>query len=332
MYYHQLYDNVLSRYAAQAETLNIISGYGSGKFLEQVVHDFPHLTINLFIGMTNQGVPRYDHEKYLQLMAINENIVVYYQIEGAPTHMKIYHFINSEDEIKLIGSANFSENGFYHHRELLTETQESLHGLFEAQKVLSIRCDSENVDEKVAFIEQQEDIAKISYEELYHSVPIISKINDNEEVYKTNHNQLNLILKIRNRHFIDSSKVKVIEIMLDEKSDPNWQFSKINAAFDNKEAYITTNKRPYLNEFFPTDATFKVIDEEERCYQMELSGQFNRELRLLNGDWYLLIKEKLGMKEFQPITRKRLEENQMELIVFEKIEEHLFRMFFTSNK
>lgn len=328
MYTDDLYEEVIGKYCTQASQLNIISGYGSGQFLERVSNDYPKLKICLFIGMTHQGVPKNDHEKYIQLMTIRNNIEVYYQIDGSPTHMKVYHFINSADEIKLIGSANFSEYGFFHHREILTVTEDELSGLFEAQKLLSARCDSEIVKEKIKFIENQDELVELNYEDIYRQIPLKSNLKEDSEGYLHDH-KINLLHKLRNKHFIDTSVIREVDLMLGEEADPNWQTSRLNAAFDNLEAYITTHKRPYLNDFFPKDTVFHIQMEDGRRYKAELFGPFKRNMRLLNGDWYLLVKERLDLDGFEPISRKMLEEKGIQTVIFERIDETLFNMYFS---
>lgn len=107
-------------------TLRILSGYASSAFLMHILTKFPDLEVDLVIGMAKKdGIRRWDHDRYVQIMNDNPRIRISYQRSLPGVHTKIYHWTDNgliNDSQTFIGSANFSWNGFRDQLELLAES------------------------------------------------------------------------------------------------------------------------------------------------------------------------------------------------------------------
>ena len=155
IYNNELYLNVLKENCKIYDKLSIISGYASASFLERIIEEFPDLKIELFIGMSQEGVLKANHKQYLRIMSINKNVNIYYQYKAALTHIKAYVFSNYEETKSFVGSANFTENGFIFNNELLCETNESLNELFNDQKEKSKLCNDNSINEYLQFVDNR---------------------------------------------------------------------------------------------------------------------------------------------------------------------------------
>lgn len=106
--------------------LAILSGYASSAFLYHIVDTYPDVEIELIIGMSSKdGIRRWDHERYQQIINQNPQISVSYRTSLPGIHTKIYHWYRGgliPDSMTFVGSANFSWNGFRDQGELLVET------------------------------------------------------------------------------------------------------------------------------------------------------------------------------------------------------------------
>lgn len=330
LYTDNLYQTVIKNLSPNAVNLAVISGYSAGKFLEQVAMDFPNLSIQLYLGMTHQGIPKNDHMIYTKLMKINKNIKVFYQVKGSPTHMKVYEFKSLRETRTLIGSANFSDNGFNNHREILTEVADDFTALFSEQQKLSLPCTAKNIDSYVSIIEDIKDLVKINYEEIVEALNVDEElaIKENEEEYiipKRNKNILNRLKTNRNFKYYTSFEV---EIVLSSTANPRWDETGINACFDNKVSALQETANKPFSKMFPIDKTFDLYTEDGFCYRAQLFDKFDSRLKILDGDFYLFIKDKIGLQEYIPISREMLVEYGSTSIKFERIDETKYIMKF----
>ena len=87
------------------------------------------MNINLYIGMSQEGIITENHNKYIQIMNKHDRVNVYYQVIGELTHIKLYSFSKEEVFKNFMGSVNFTENGFIYNNELLCEFNDSINKL-----------------------------------------------------------------------------------------------------------------------------------------------------------------------------------------------------------
>jgi hypothetical protein len=135
--------------------LKILSGYASSAFLSHILNRYPDLEIGLIVGMAKKdGIKRWDHDRYVQIMNDNPNITISYHRSLPGIHTKIYHWYNDEgmfsDSMTFIGSANFSWNGFRDQSELLAQVDyENVEEVFQVANI--ILCTDPNVENEIHF-------------------------------------------------------------------------------------------------------------------------------------------------------------------------------------
>ena len=86
-----LYQNILGVNAKHFNQLQVITGYTSGDFLNQVSHDFPKLNVDVYVGMALQGIAKENHEAYIKLTR-KGRIKVHYLVEKPLVHQKVLLF------------------------------------------------------------------------------------------------------------------------------------------------------------------------------------------------------------------------------------------------
>jgi hypothetical protein len=106
---------------SQADTLYIVSGYGSATFARRHIMDLkearPLGKVNLIIGMPGN---RSDHAAFLALhKEFNGNFDGYYLNSVPPVHSKVYAwFSGNKPVVGYSGSANYSQFGFFEHQQV----------------------------------------------------------------------------------------------------------------------------------------------------------------------------------------------------------------------
>ncbi|MGN7322840.1 restriction endonuclease PLD domain-containing protein [Bacillus altitudinis] len=134
--------------------LRILSGYASSAFLYHILNRYPEIEIELIIGMSKQdGIRRWDHERYQQIMNENPRISISYKTSLPPVHNKIYHWHNGglfQDSITYVGSANFSWGGFRDQTELIVEANhDNIEEVFDVPDCLS--CTDPTIEQHIRF-------------------------------------------------------------------------------------------------------------------------------------------------------------------------------------
>ena len=319
-YTENLYENVIKKNASKSTSFKIITGYASYHFVEKILKEFPKLTICLFIGMSLQGIPKEDHEGYKKLMQ-KYNIKIYYQIYGANTHIKAYKFVGENINEVLVGSANFTENGFVNNNELLTNINNGLNNLFVDQEKRSMLC----TDKSILTYIQLVDVG-------LESDPLTTNkyINDNKVL--ENKSKINELMKKNFPNYYNRYNFNYISvpIVVDEKANKNWDKEGINSLFNglkSKPFLIMNNKNSkQLKEFLPSNERFVVYDFNDEILNCELSGEFNRELHFLNVNIYDYIQNILNLNETTPITYNHLKYLGYHFITFKKINDKEYLM------
>ncbi|MEG1045962.1 phospholipase D family protein [Carnobacterium sp.] len=235
-----LYESVLLQLAKNAYKLKVISGYGSVSFLEKIIGKFPNLLIDLYLGMTPQGISEQSHIGYLECTSQNENVKVFYQVENPVTHIKLYTFEYSDGStISFVGSANFTENGFVNWNECLLKTSEDTRYLFDLQLKKSILCSDKDVEKYIEFFKEEN---SGSFNTNVFSQEGMN-INTSSDIKKRNTRE-NFRSKIAGNSYNEFKIPVLFENM------PSWKTDGVNAKFSQRQGYLTqSNAFPYRRIF-----------------------------------------------------------------------------------
>lgn len=328
-YTENLYQNIFGNYANRFLQLRIISGYGSAKFLKRVMDEYPHLNIELYLGMTAEGVLIDNHNEYLLTCRQNEGIKVFYQISGIPNHMKILEYSNGIEKKLLVGSANFTENGFIYQKELMTEIEETLDFLFEDQINRSMLCTEQNIADFVNLysepLELQIDTEDDKINNLEDSTPSViaaTVIHDKPSIYYNN-----LILLRRNIDWDYYKKFK-LPIVLHSHRNHHWASTGINAWTEQRKPVLEQTSRLLFKNVFPDGEEFYIYTDDKLIFRAKLTGKFSRQLELLNADLYRYILNRLKLEENKPISYESLLRRNSTSLYFERINFNEFYMSF----
>ncbi|MEX6321353.1 phospholipase D family protein [Staphylococcus haemolyticus] len=313
-----MYSNVLKENCVKFKTLNIISGYASASFLTRIIDSYPQLNINLYIGMSQEGIITENHNKYIQIMNKHDRVNVYYQVIGELTHIKLYSFSKEEVFKNFMGSANFTENGLIYNNELLCEFNDSINKLLKKQHENSMLCNSPNIRKYINFVDN-----KLQSEDKYNEM---DKIRSKIEYF----NKQNDICSNINTEMTD--KYIKLPIVIPKKASFMWETSGINAKFGNKFSHLVMSNynSSKLQEFFNEELVNYIYDFENTNMFCELKGTFNRELHFIDMDIYDYFRKLIGLKEITPITHEHLEYFGYKYFTFKKIEQNKYLLTFTN--
>ncbi len=130
-----LFQDVLITPAATHDELCIVSGYASPAFVQTHLyqlkehHTNTKIKINLIIGMVvSEGISEVNHNSFIRLMnTVNPKFECYYVVKGPPVHAKTYIWLKEGiPQHAYVGSANYSSNGFFTNREIVTDANAAL--------------------------------------------------------------------------------------------------------------------------------------------------------------------------------------------------------------
>lgn len=328
-----LYHNIIEKEAPYFNELIIISGYGSADFLANITSRYPHLKISLFLGMTqtNLGISKKNHCEFKKLTELNNNIFVYYQINGAPTHMKVVEFCLGETRKTYVGSANFTENGFINNRELMVLITESATELFVEQMKVSLLCTNERIDDYIYFYsENEEALESVIREEgsKYDNEVNERKLTNPKESRDIEPDIIFKFKDIRSTRNFSFFNIFEIEIVLNQINDPRWYDSGINSWMNGKIPSLLQTPKVFFDKIFPVGEVFEIIADDGKIYDAKLTGRFNKNLELVNGNFYEYVRKRIGLNEKRPISRDDLKMYGNTKICFERIDELKYLMSF----
>lgn len=297
----KLYENVIQKYAPISDELKIISGYSSATFLLKVLRDYPHLKIELYLGMTPHGIAKKNHVGYQEIVAANQNVKVYYQINQPVTHTKQYTWVGGDAYINHIGSANFTENGFINWRETLVETDENLTYVYKEQIERSLSCDHDEIEKYIEIYEDEEG----SMEDIREIIEDDIKIS--EKVPKVNE-QLNTRLQQKQRHQhkfrqrIDKNLYQTFEIPIVFATDNQWSTRGINAwnRGDCSPYLMQSNNAPF-SKVFPATEVFQ-IETDDGEYFLGQVNELHQKRLYPNRNIYEYLANRIGLVEVRPIS------------------------------
>ncbi|EJD5718177.1 TPA: NgoFVII family restriction endonuclease [Staphylococcus pseudintermedius] len=305
-----LYSEVIEKNFENYSKLKIISGYASSNFLEYVVSNTNKVIIDLYIGMSQEGVSFNEHQKFQTLCKSYPHINVFYQYKGKLTHIKLYNFYGVQSSIAYVGSANFTENGFVNNRELLIRSEENFDYLFDTQVQNSIHCNDKDVESYINFFDDEINI----------------NIEDDEKETNVKSALHEIIRNFNEKHNIrDLSNGYLLPIVTDEKANKLWYQTGVNGVFHNGCSYLRKANNHSLKEFF-TIEEFKIIAYDEKYYNAKLKGNFYRELHIDGWDFYDEIFKWLNLTSEVAINHTHLNDLGYTSFYFEKKEDDVYLM------
>ena len=318
MFINNLYENIIKVDFKDCHTINILSGYASGVFLEKVITECPNLKIELYLGMTKEGLLTGNHKIFQDLTKNNPNINVYYQIKGPPNHMKIYSLFKNGKQIKsFVGSANFTENGFEHNKEILVESNLDFLDIFDVQKINSLICTHSDIEKYVSINNAVIEDPLLGEEEA-----------ETKEPFNTENNKYNLkndkLISVKNK--ANYKYYKEFEIEVVKSNDKNWEFTGINNGLYDGTPHITIGNTLYLKKVFPRDDDFLLITDEGKEYKVRVSAENRDALYFIDIDIYEYFRNKLNWEQKKPIRHEDLEEvgyNKMKFIRLDKFKYYI---------
>lgn len=314
MFIDNLYENIITADFKKSDRITILSGYASGSFLKKVLKAYPDLKIDLYLGMTHEGVSISSHQIFQDLTENNLNINVYYQINGPPNHMKIYSLFNLNEQRKsFVGSANFTENGFEYNKEILVEGNLDFTEVFDIQRINSLICTDMDIEKYV-------NIYSAVIEELICGDSEVkgkdSSVSDSEK-YNPKSNKL---ISMRNK--ANHKYYKEFEIEIVKSNDKNWEFTGINNGLYGGKPHITIGNTLYRDRVFPRDTEFSLITGEDKEHKVRVSAKNRDALYFVDEDIYEYFRKKLGWKQKKPISHGDLEavySNHVKFIRLDKL-------------
>lgn len=335
VFIEDLYKEIIQTEALSNTNLRIISGYSSGSFLEKVCKEFPHLNIHLYIGMASQGISKSDHEVYCNLTKNNPFVNVYYQTRQIPTHMKIVNFSSIERHATYIGSANFSESGFVKQREVMVRTDYSMANVFQYQYAISTICIEEGIDDMIPIFPdeffkstEKED----AFEKIQEKGQTAYIVDKGTTTKNDKRNYIKKIHSIRGNADPNYYKRFTIEIVQDSHKNPRWKDTGINAWVNNKIPTLSQKAGIYFDKVFPKNEKIKIYTDDDKTFHGILTGRFNSELKLLDGNFYEYIKNRIDLEEFRPISYQDTLSYGVTDLSFERINKNEYIMSFRMDK
>ncbi|QTJ43830.1 phospholipase D family protein [Dolosigranulum pigrum] len=330
LYDENLYQHTFKQHLPASNLLKIISGFASPSFTRRVLDEFKHVKIELYIGMTQQGLSQTTRQAFTTLYTdYPDRLKVYYQYKSDPTHIKLYEICyNNNSLCTFVGSANFTVNGFERYRELLTVIYDDTNRLFEKQRERSLEATDKRVGSVIPVIDEMED----------ENLEADDFIKDNQ---KKMHPRTWLNDQFREYHYMrhpfstfSKGYVDVdnyIEIPLVLPSD---NLSKgINAGLYGKEAYLSETGGFSFANFFGEDLNKLVkfqCDDGQLLTGIVEPRRSNR-LKFLPSI-YDYIAQRIGIVKNQPITIKKLDQYGRRTIKIFKIDEQEYELDFNNEE
>lgn len=331
VYFNNLYENILKPNAEKYNELNIISGYASANFLNEITNTYPSLKINLYVGMTQQGISFKNHERFIAIQNGISNVNIYYQIKGDNTHIKALEFSNENSNVTYLGSANFTNNGFNENREAMVKVDTSIANKITEQLNLSLLCNDKDILKYIKLYADDQD----ELNELKRPFKKLELENEEKENgVNTAESQIinKLISQFRLPSFskyLSEQKYMLLPIVVNINSNKDWYkvgINNIHSETGNNRPCLVQNTLLSLDKFFPASESFNIETFDGYNIKAELSGKFNRELHFVNFDIYQYTKKLLGLTTDKTISYETLNKFGYNYYIFEKIDNHNFKM------
>lgn len=246
----------------ETSKIRVITGYTSGEFLKDFIQSFRGVKLDVYIGMSQQGIHERDHRTYNTLMSNYPGINIYYQVQGSLTHIKLFEINNSNSKKIFMGSANLSYDGLFKHNELMTMIDDNVDELFRKQLSRSVKASSKEV--KKFIISEKENMQRQPWEDE-------DIVSTETKLWKTYLKKKSLNLR-RDSKFFNYFKLPLKDISFDDD--------------------ITKLKLPVgfnTNAYFPHDKRFTCYLKQQNI-DCKVAGKFNSELHFYD-DLFKILRE-----------------------------------------
>jgi hypothetical protein len=327
--YDELYKEIIEKHYRYFNELNIISGYASANFLERVINEFPNKNLNLFIGMTQHGLSKANHKKFIEIVESKPHVSVYYQVKGFPTHIKALEFINENDKKTFVGSANFTRNGFIVNREVMVEVEEEITHKIHEQFELSLSCNDPDTLNHIKLFDDIETNEQFEVLDEQINETFVANIVNEEIRRKINS------FNFENKLFTYSNTYEGITylslpIILTADINSSWMDYGANSG---NGAYINNSnlQREKMVNFFGRDKKFKIKTFDGIETMAELKGKFGRELYFYDLNINTYIKKLMSHPLDKIITNLDLYKFGYDNLYFKKIKDDEFLMTLQGN-
>ena len=240
--------------------VKVITGYTSSEFVKCFINNFKGIGLELYIGMSQQGILEKDHLAYIDLMTEHPNLKIYYQVQGMPTHIKLI-ILNRENSSNVyVGSANFSYDGLFKHNELMTTISDKVDSLISEQKERSVLATSKKALVVVVTVDEDD---TTQYQE-----------DDDVDVkniipWKKQIKQVSFRLR-RDYKYFNRFSLPLNNLILDDEENSGRLAIKLPMGF-----------RP--ENYFPIGEEI-VLYFEGRSIICKVGGKFNSELNIVDNE------------------------------------------------
>lgn len=278
-----IFEEIFNDTSSSSE-IKVITGYSSGEFVNYFINCFKEAKLELYIGMSQQGILQSDHIVYNDLMSKNPNVKIYYQVRDVPTHIKLIEICERSYTRTYVGSANFSFDGLFKHNELMVLTNEKTDDLFNVQKSRSVLVNSEDAKQVVVASSRE-------------NVDSKSENTDLDDKDLTRRRKLFIHRRLQLRR--NSSFYKVFRLPLKEVSSVDDG--------NNEQMIITLPVAFETDKYFPIKKNF-IFYFEDLILEGVTAGKFSSEIHIKIGGKRL--KEKMVVENKSEIELERKNENE----------------------
>lgn len=325
-----LYHRILEKNLTDYKKIRIVSGYGSASFLRKILSNYSNIELDIYIGMAQQGISKLNHKGYLEIMSEYKKVNVFYQVNGDLNHMKLIEFYNSATKKAYIGSANFTENGYVRQKECMSLLNANLDEIFKQQQKNSLVCTSEGIDKYISFFDDQlNDSEQVEGFMIPEKKKFVNKntTSNSFEVFQMKSKKELMIQS--DMEFFNYFKIPIV---LPKERDPHWQSKGINSWTKNVEPRLKETPKLTFESLYPKDELFEIELENGYVFEACLTGKFNRELKILNGNIFEIIRQRLNLLKETPISYEMLKERGVTEVSFVRLNEKKYYMYFENDE
>jgi hypothetical protein len=324
MIYTNLYNEVLIKPSEEgANKLQIISGYATSAMafhhLEELKTKNINISISLLVGMCpSDGISLSNHKGFLNIVesSYSSNFRCSYIYKFPAVHSKIYIWYKDDSLYKsFIGSTNYTQNAFSkNQREIIAEiTDSNVTDYFKLLESESIYCD--HID--------SENLIQVYNDKRYY------KRHPNEEI--TN----NETLEPPKDDSIEHVTISLLSSRLEDVQNTgglNWGQRE---GRNPNQAYIQLPPEVYKSNFFPIRSQhFTVVTDDSKTFictraQKSADGQAieTPHNNSLLGEYF---RNRLGLSNGAPISKKDLEKYGRTDVIFYKFDDENYYMDFSA--
>jgi hypothetical protein len=320
MIYKEMYNEVLIKPSQEgADTLKIISGYATSAMASDHLEDLhqKHLDVHitLLVGMCpSDGLSLSNHRGFQSIVSsemdsFKNRFSCSYIYKTPPVHSKLYVWYKDKKLFKaFIGSANYTQNAFYHQRELLAEIKDA--NISEYCQILdeeSIFCNLPEAETLICVHNDGNYYRQHIHED--KSVDTDSKSTDVEHI------KVSLL----------SSRTGEVQ----NRGGLNWGQ---RPGREPNQAYIQLPPEVYNSDFFPkAPQSFTVVTDDDKsfiCRRAEKDDQ-GQTIHTPQNNSYLgeYFRNRLGLANGVFITKQDLERYGRTDVVFYKVGDEYYMDF-----